>query len=186
MFLEVSNCNVNHKGNQSWIFTGSNEAEAEAPKLWPPDAKNRLTGKDPDAGKDWRQEQKGMTEDEMVEWYHWLDGHEFEQTLGDSEGQGSLACCNPWGYKELGTTDQLNNSNLLFGLQDFQKQERLHPESWGCYPRSVVITRQEVRCAPLEVKVAHRADWGLDIDSISAALCSFWTPRVGHYYDSLS
>ena len=83
---------VNPKGNQSWIVTGG----TEAPILWPPDAKNRLIGKDPEAGKDWRQEEKGTAEDEMVGWYHWLDGHEFEQTPGDCEGHGSLACCSPW------------------------------------------------------------------------------------------
>ena len=69
---------VNHKGNQSWIFTGRTDAEAETPILWPPDVNNWLLGKDPDTGKDWRQEEKGMTEDEMVGWYHWLNGHEFE------------------------------------------------------------------------------------------------------------
>ena len=73
---------VNHKGNQSWIFIGRTDAEAVAPILWPPDVKNWLIWKDPDAGKDWRQKEKGMTEDEMVGWYHWLDGHEFEQVLG--------------------------------------------------------------------------------------------------------
>ena len=78
------------KGNQSWIFIGKTDAEAEAPKLCPPDVKNQLIGKDPDAGKNWRQEEKGMTEDEMVEWYNWLNGHEFEQALGDGERQGSL------------------------------------------------------------------------------------------------
>ena len=91
---------VNPKGNQFWIFTGRTDADAEAPILWPPDAKNWLTGKDPDAGKDRRQE-KGMTEDEMVGWHHWLDGHEFEQALGVGDGQGSLVCCSPWGCKEL-------------------------------------------------------------------------------------
>ena len=79
-------------GNQSWVFIGRTDAEAEAPILWPPDAKSQLTGKDPDAGKDRRQEEMGMTEDEMVGWYHRLNGHEFEQTLGDGEGQGNLAC----------------------------------------------------------------------------------------------
>ena len=69
---------VHPKGNQSWVFTGKTDVEAETPILWPPDAKNWLIGKDPDAGKDWRQEEKGMLEDEMVEWHHWLDGHEFE------------------------------------------------------------------------------------------------------------
>ena len=99
---------VNPKGNQSWIFIGSTDAEAEVPILWPPDAKNWLFGKDPDAGKDWRQEEKGITEDEMVEWYHWLNGHEFEQAPGVGDGQGGLACCNPWGHKESDTTEWLN------------------------------------------------------------------------------
>ena len=93
------------KGNQPWIFIGRTDIEAEAPILWPPDGKSWLTGKDPDAGKDWGQEEKGMTEDEMVGWHHWLNGQEFEQTSGDSEGRGSLACCSPWGYKELNTTE---------------------------------------------------------------------------------
>ena len=75
---------VNPKGNQPWIFTGG--TDAEVPILWPPDVKSQLTGKEPDAGKDWRQEEKGTTEDEMVGWHHWLHGHEFEETLGDSEG----------------------------------------------------------------------------------------------------
>ena len=84
---------VNPKGNQSWIFIGRTDAEMEAPILWPPDARNWLTGKDPDAGKDWRREEKGTTEHEMVGWHHWLDGHELEQALGVGDGQGSLACC---------------------------------------------------------------------------------------------
>ena len=78
--------------------------EAEVSILWPLDVKNQLTGKDPDAGKDWGQEGKEVTEDKMVGWHHWLSGHEFEQTLGDSEGQGSLACCSLWGCRELDTT----------------------------------------------------------------------------------
>ena len=80
------------KGNQSWIFIGRTDAEAETPILWPPDEKNWLIGKDPDAGKDWRREEKGTTEDEMVGWHHWLDGHEFEQPPGVGDGQGNLAC----------------------------------------------------------------------------------------------
>ena len=87
------------KGNQPWISIGSTDAEAETPLLWPPDGKNWLIGKDPDAGKDWRQEEKGMQEDEMVGWHHWLYGHEFKQALGAGDGQGSLACCIPWGCK---------------------------------------------------------------------------------------
>ena len=81
------------KGNQSWIFIG--RTNAEVPVCWPPDVKSRLTGKNTDAGKDWKQEEKGRTEDEMVGWHRQFIGHEFEQTLGDSEGQGSLACCRP-------------------------------------------------------------------------------------------
>ena len=96
------------KGDQSWVFTGRTDAQAENPVLWPPDAKNWLTGKDPDAGKDWSQEEKGTTEDEMVGWHHLLDGHEFEQALGVGDGQGGLACCSPWGFKESDTTEQLN------------------------------------------------------------------------------
>ena len=92
------------KGNQSWIFIGRTDAKAEAPIPWPADAMSWLIGKDPDAGTDWGQEEKGVTEDEMVGWHHWLNGHESEQTPGDSEGQGSLVCCSSWGHKELGTT----------------------------------------------------------------------------------
>ena len=99
---------INPKGNQLRIFIGRTDAEAEAPILWPPDAKRWLIRKDPDAGRDWRQEEKGMAEDEMVGWHHWIDGHEFEQALGVCEGQGSLACYSPWGRKELDTTEQLN------------------------------------------------------------------------------
>ena len=103
---------VNPKGNQSWIFIGRTDAVAEAPILWPPDVKNWLTGKDTDAGKDWRQEEKGMTEDEMVGWHHRLSGHEFERVPGVGDGQGSLLCCSPWGHKEWDTTEQLNNNKL--------------------------------------------------------------------------
>ena len=99
---------VHPKGNQSWIFIGRTDAEAETPILWPPDAKSWLVGKDLDAGKGWRQEEKGMTGDEMVGGHHRLDGQEFEQTLGVGDGQGSLACCNPWGLKELDMTEQMN------------------------------------------------------------------------------
>ena len=84
-------------------FIGRTDAEAEAPILWPPDVKNWLIGKDPDAGKDWRQEEKGVTEDETVGWHPWLDGHESEQALGVGDGQGSLACCSPWVLKESET-----------------------------------------------------------------------------------
>ena len=103
---------VNPKGNQSWIFIGRTDAEVETPILWPPDAKNWLIGKDPDAGKDWRQEGKGMT----VGWHHQLNGHESEQAPGVGDGQGSLECCSPWGCKESDTTEQLNWSVNIWNL----------------------------------------------------------------------
>ena len=96
---------VHPKGNQSWIFIGRTDAQAETPVLWRPDEKNWLPGKDPDAVKDWRQEQKGTTEDEMVRWHHQLNGHEFEWVLGVGDGQGGLACCSPWGCKESDTPE---------------------------------------------------------------------------------
>ena len=91
---------INPKGNQPWIFTGRTDAEAEAPILWPPDVDSWLIGKDPDAGKDWRQK-KGTTEVETVGWHHWFSGHKFEIV---KDRQGSLACCSPWGHQELDTT----------------------------------------------------------------------------------
>ena len=104
---------VHPKGNQSWIFIGRTNAEVEALILWPPDVRRWLIRKDSDAGKDWGQEEKGTTEDEMVGWHHWLDGREFEQALGDGDGQGSLACCSPWGREESDMTEQLNNSKSI-------------------------------------------------------------------------
>ena len=101
---------VNPKENQSWIFIG--RTDTDAPILWPPDAKNWLTGKDPDAGKDSRWEEKGMTKDEMVGWHHRLNGHGFGWTPGAGDGQGGLACCSPWGCKELDMTEQLNWINF--------------------------------------------------------------------------
>ena len=96
---------VNPKENQSWIFIGRTDDEAEAPILWLPDEKNWFIGKDPDAGKDWRQDEMGTTEDEMVGWHHRLNWHEFEQAPGVGDGQGSLVCCSSWGHKESNTTE---------------------------------------------------------------------------------
>ena len=103
---------IHPKGDQSWVFIGRTDVEAETPILWPPDAKNWLIGKDPDARKDWRWEEKGTTEDEMVGWHHWLNGHEFEQALGVGDGQGNQACCSPWSCKESDTTERLNWTEL--------------------------------------------------------------------------
>ena len=108
------------RSNQSvlkkWVLNIHWTIDAEAPILGPPHVKNWLIGKDPDAGKYWRQEEKGMTENEMVGWHHWLNGHEFEQAPGDGVGQGSLPCCSPWGCKDLDTTEWLNNIPLLLFL----------------------------------------------------------------------
>ena len=103
---------VNPKGNQSWMFIGRTDVEAETPILWPPDAKNWVTGKDPDARKDWRQDEKEMTEDEMVGWHNHLYEHDFEHAPGHNDGQGSPAWCSPWGHKESDMTEPLNWLNL--------------------------------------------------------------------------
>ena len=101
---------VNPKGNQLYIFIGRTDSEAKALKLQSPDANSRLTGKDPDAGKDWPQEEKEMREDETVGWHHWFNGHEFEEIPGDSEGQGNLVCCIAWGHKESDMAEWLNRT----------------------------------------------------------------------------
>ena len=105
---------VHPRGDQSWVFFGRNDAKAEAPVLWPPHAKSWLIGKDTDAGRDWGQEEKWMTEDEMAGWHHWLDAHEFGWTPGVGDGQGGLACCDSWGHKESDMTEQLNWTELNF------------------------------------------------------------------------
>ena len=107
---------VHSEGDQSWVFFGRNDAKVETPVLWPPHAKSWLIGKDPDAGRDWGQEEKGTTEDEMAGWHHGLEGHEFEWTLGAGDGQGGLACCDSWGHKELDMTERLNWTELNWGL----------------------------------------------------------------------
>ena len=99
---------VHSEGDQSWVFFGGNDAKAETPVLWPPHVKSWPIGKDSDAGRDWGQEEKGTTEDEMAGWHHWLDGHEFEGTLGVGDGQGGLACCKSQGCKESDATERLN------------------------------------------------------------------------------
>ena len=121
----------NHN-NQPWLFKGRTDAEVEAPILWPPDSKSWLAGKDPDARKDWGQE-KGATEHEMVGWHHCLNGHEFEQTLGDTEGWGSLACCSQWVQKEIKTwlsywtTTYWHITAQMFNILFFSRiHERLH------------------------------------------------------------
>ena len=147
---------VNPKGYQSWVFIGRTDAEAEAPIFWPLDVQSRLIGKDPDAGKDWRQEEKGTTEDEMVGWHHRLNGHEFEQAPGDGEGQGSLVCCSPWSHRNSDTTEWLNNNKhvskwvhvtTVLGAGRGWREgiaDGYHPVPWK-YPRCNAGGRDEVR-----------------------------------------
>ena len=103
---------VHSEGDQPWDFFGRNDAQAETPVLWPPHAKSWLIGKDSDARRDWGQEEKGMTEDEMAGWHHWLDGRGSEWTLGVGDGQGDLACCDSWGRKESDAIERLNRTEL--------------------------------------------------------------------------
>ena len=108
---------VHCEGDQPWAFYGRNDAKAETPVLWPPHAKSWLIARDSDAGRDWRQEEKGTIEDEMAGWHHWLDGHEFDWTPGVGDGQGGLACCDSWGLKELDMTEWLNwTENIIHSL----------------------------------------------------------------------
>ena len=114
---------VHSEGDQPWDFFGRNDAKTKTPILWPPHGKSWLIGKDSDTWKDWGQEEKGVTEDEMPGWHHWLDGHESEWTLGVGDGQRGLACCNSWGRKESDMTEQLNWTEL-------NKTKDLHVENY--------------------------------------------------------
>ena len=130
---------IHPKGNQPWICTVRTGDKAEASVLWPLDAKGRLIGKDPDAEKDWGQEEKGAIEDEVVGWHYRLNGHEFEQTPGDGEGQGSLVCCSSWGHKEWDTTYRLNNNFSTHGEMQESGLIKTIPlictlTIWGQYP----------------------------------------------------
>ena len=107
---------VHSRADQPWVFFGRNDAKAETPVLWPPHAKSWLIGKDSDDGRDWGQEEKGTTEDEMAGWHHWLNGCEFELTLGDGDEQGGLACCGSWGHKVSDTTEWLNWTELNMSI----------------------------------------------------------------------
>ena len=113
---------VHSEGDQPWVFFGGNDAKAEAPVLWPPHAKSWLIGKDSDAGTDWGQEEKGMTEDEMAGWHHRLDGHESEWTLGVGDGQGGLACCDSWGRTRLSNWTELKKQEYRNGGGEFYRK----------------------------------------------------------------
>ena len=132
---------VHPKGSQPWIFIRRTDAEAEVLILWPPNMKSWLIRKDPDAGNDWGQEKKGATENEMVGWHHWLNGHEFEQTLVDSEGQGSLACCGPWDCIE---SDRLSNWTATIVRWGFIVPS-YRWETWGPWTISILSSLCSVR-----------------------------------------
>ena len=118
---------VHSVGDQPWDFFGGNDAKAETPVLWPPHAKSWLIGKDFNAGRDWGQEEKGMTEDEMAGWHHWLDGRKSEWTPGVGDRQGGLACCDSWGHKKSDMTEQLNWTELLVALTALHCNHVLFP-----------------------------------------------------------
>ena len=138
---------VHSKGDQPWVFFERNDAKAETPVLWPPHAKSWLIGKDSDAGRDWRQEEKGTIEDEMTGWHHWLNGREFEWTPGDGDGQGGLACCESWGHKESDTTKWL-------------KWTELNWNSWKAlflvYVKMKVVQSCPTLCDPMDCTVQAR------------------------------
>ena len=124
---------VHPKGDQSWVFIGRTDVEAETPILWPPDGKSWLIWKDPDAGKDWGQEKKGTTEDERVGWHHQLNGHEFGWTLRFGDGQGGLVCCGSWGHKESDMTEQLKWTESLHfrcRAQDLNSVSKMYGNSF--------------------------------------------------------
>ena len=122
---------VHPKGDQSQVFIGRTDAKDETLILWPPDVKSWLIWKDPDAGKDWGQEENRTTEDEMVGWHHWLYGHEFEQASGVGDGQGGLVCCSPWGHKDSDTTlTELKWTPQTVQLIDYQGHDYTLPPSW--------------------------------------------------------
>ena len=130
---------VSPKRNQSWIFIGRTGAETDVPVFWPPDANSQLSGKDPDAEKDWGQEEKRVTEDEMVRWHYQFNGHEFEQAPGVGNGQDSLVCCSPWGHKEVTPlsdwTTTINNELYCKPLEmEYLINGWKHPEWWACCP----------------------------------------------------
>ena len=119
---------LNSEGDQPWDFFGRNDAKAETPVLWPPHAKSWLIGEDFDAGRDWGQEEKGMTEDEMAGWHHWFDGHNSEWTLGVGDGQGGLACCDSWGRKESDTIERLNWTELKLRFEKIKSFPKIYVE----------------------------------------------------------
>ena len=173
-------------GDEPWDFSGRNDAKAETPVLWPPHAKSWLIGKDSDAGRDWRQEEKGMTEDEMARWHHWLDRGEFEWTPGDGDGQGGLACCDSWGRKESDATEQLNWTELNWRIINFsylhfpgEYRERLMTRLWK---QILTLTiRWVIRCSFLSITkvIVNRNGWAIVSQAIPCSVFH-WVFLQGH------
>ena len=163
---------VHPKENRSWIFIGRTDAEAEAPVVWPPDGKNWLIGKDSDAGNDWRQEEKGTTEDKKVGCHHRLNGQKFEQTLGDCEGQGRLLCCSPWGRKESDTTEQENGCGERTAVdpEDTRKRTGVWGPEWNVPKGSMVCLGNE---APLLTGM-----WSGGVGGITVPTCQPLPPQI--------
>ena len=138
---------VHSEGDQPWDFFGKNDAKAETPVLWPPHAKSWLIGKDSDAGRDWGQEEKGMTEDEMAGWHHWLNGRESEWTVGVGDGQGGLVCCDSWGRKESDTTEWLNWTELTRKKKGKIKKD--WPRRWHLLPNIHIPMDENTECLVL-------------------------------------
>ena len=136
----------NHWTNQPWDFFGRNDAKAETPVLWPPHAKSWLIGKDSDAGRDWGQEEKGTTEDEMAGWHHWLDGRESEWTLAVGDGQGGLVCCNSWGRKELDMTERLKWTELNHWTTREVPLQEFFSSLFGSFTFSLHVTKSFYFC----------------------------------------
>ena len=162
---------VHPKGNLSWIFIGRTDAKAETPILWPPDEKSWLIGKDPDAGKDWGQEEKGMTEDKMVGWHHWLNGHGFGWTLGVGDGQGGLACCGSWGRKEWDTTEQLNCTECSVDLIQHLLPSILCGVPWNTPP----FTCLWIQCRDSNEETHEKCWVGNELEHVlKPLLCPGW------------
>ena len=141
---------VHPKGDQSWLFIGRTDVEAETPILRPPDAKSWLIWKDPGAGKEWEQEKKWMTEDEMVGWHHWLNGHGFGYTLPVGDGQGGLACCSSWGRKESDMTEQLGPRRHNYWACMPKLLKPMHPRAPGCtYWGACMLLREPAHLEPV-------------------------------------
>ena len=181
---------VHSEGDQPWDFFGRNDAKAETPVLWPPYAKSWLIGKDSDAGRDWGQEEKGTTEDEMVGWHHWLDGHESKWTPGVGDGQGGLACCDSWGRKESDTTERLIWSDLIhihIYIYIYSERERERERTESLYCTLETKTRMWINCTSIKKKKVALLSytWLIVLDGADTRSCFCFSSPWPHKRISL-